>query len=283
MLDGPCGRRRGNSMITVNNRTYKTYLLDTNIVIQLLKDKEIFGSKIMNLILGEGIFVISPVSLWELSIDFDIFNEFKKIFLVIPTILVRAYDEILQKECELYEKEKPTIIDNGVFLNEPYFKNSNISIESIINQHVSKTRSEMYKAKERNTFFDIRKDTTVGFIEKNKKNDKKQIKESVELYAYEIIARTNIRFAQKIAKRKEALDIYRFPSAISMSYIYHYKFINQRKKGEPSDLSDILISPILPYVDCYITERSLASNINEIKNGYNYYQNLEVLRMKDIN
>ena len=283
MLCGPCGRRGKNSMITVNNRTYKTYLLDTNIVIQLLKDKEVFGSKIMNLILGKGIFVISPVSLWELSIDIDIFNELKKIFLVIPTILVRAYDDIVQKECELYEKGNPTIIDNGVFLNKSYFETGHISIENIINQHVSRTRSEVYKAKERCTFFDMIKDNTVGFIEKNDKNDKKRIKQSVELYAYEIVARTNIPFAQKIAKRKEALDIYRFPSAISISYIYHYKFMNQRRKGEPSDLSDILISPILPYVDCYITERSLASNINEIKSCYKYYQNLEVLRIKDIN
>lgn len=271
-------------MIQANGKIYKTFLLDTNIIINLLKDKEIFGSKVMNLVLSKGIFVFSSISLWELSIDFKAFNEFKRIFLSVPSILGKANDDILNKEISLYySNNRPTLADVGIFFNASYFKAENISIEKIIDQHIAKERSEQYKIKEKESFLDIAKGKIAGFIQKDEFHDKKRVRQSVELFAYQLIAENNYSFAKLISNKNEALDVYKCPSAVSMSYIYHYKFLNERRHGEPSDLSDILITPLLPYVDCYITENSVASNIREIQNTYGFFKNLEVLVTKDIN
>ena len=66
-----------------------------------------------------------------------------------------------------------------------------------------------------------------------------------------------------------------------MAYLYHYKFGTLRRKGEPSDISDILISSALPYVDCFITENSVANHLKQIGAKHEFLKGLEVMTMKD--
>jgi hypothetical protein len=270
-------------MFQANGKKYKAYLIDSNIVISTLKDKDNFGSKVLNIVLKDGIFVFSPVTLHEISMDLSVYNEFKKCFLVLPSLLCISRDDIVKKECEYYfSQKKLSITDLSILINESLFNKQNLSIEKIIDHHVSSQKGKLYKSNEKDNFFDMVKDKTVGFINKDEKNGKKAIQNSIELYAYQLTAQLNYSFAREISDQKMALDVKRVPSSLSTSYIYHYKFMFSRRKGEPSDISDILISNILPYIDVFLTENSLASNIKEIKHTFGFFQNLEVMTSKDI-
>jgi len=271
-------------VLNVNGKDYKCYLLDANIIISLLKDKANFGSKVMNLVLADGIFVFTATTLWEVAIDENLFEDFKKVFLVIPSILILSEDEIVKKECaNYYNSTNLCVSDVGLYFNENNFKSIGFDVNAFVDKHVSSTRSTEYKKHEKDSFNQMIGKADVGFMKQEQYQNKKVVANSINLLTYQWIAEHEPEFAININESKGVLDVTRFPSLLSKSYIYHYKFMFPNRKGEASDLSDILVVGALPYVDCYITENSVANNIREIKHKFGFFNKLQVYVSRDIN
>jgi hypothetical protein len=282
-LCGPFGQKKGKNLIELKGKLHKTFLLDTNIVISCLKDREIFGSNLLNRILPEGVFVFSPVSLWELSLDKVVFDEFLKVFSLLPSILIRSREDLLQKESESYVSGSPTsITEVGIPFNSELFHFHGKSLRKIVDSYISEGSGTNYKKQEAETFLDIIRQKTIGFMTRDKYQENKTVKTSIELFAFQLIAETIPAFARTILDSKVPLDVHRFRSAVSMSAMYHYKFINPKRKGEFSDISDILISPSIPFVDCYITENGVATSIRELKSRFGLFPSVDVLVTRDI-
>lgn len=271
-------------MLNVKGKNYKCYLLDANIIISLLKDREGFGSQVIDLVLNDGIFVFTPTTLWEISIDEALFEDFKDIFFTLPSILISSENEIVRKECENYDqKNNISISDIGIPFNKIYFEGHNIDIDELVGQCVSSSKSKGYKEFEKEAFLSFKEKSDLAFMGKYQYQDKKVVSNSIKLLAYEWVVDHVPEFARSCNENDAELSVGSFPSLLSKSYIYHYKFMSPNRKGEASDLSDILVSGALPYVDCYLTENSIANNIREIEHRYGFYKDLKVYVTRDIN
>ncbi|WP_076540348.1 hypothetical protein [Shewanella sp. UCD-KL21] len=265
-------------MITVKNKSYKCYLIDSNFIIQMFKERESFGSNVINRVFSDGLFVFSPVSLWEISQD-ECFDEFISVFSTLPSLLALSDDDIVNKELENYEGVEPTSIKDITFLlsgNSPH------ELNLIIKNYINKALGEDYKATEKQYFKEMKGRNSFGYLDGQSLSNKKAIKSSVDLVAFEFISNLVPSFCKTLQANSSALNVTRFPSQVSKSYIYHYKFAHPSRKGEPSDLSDILISSILPYIDVYLTEKSVANSIREIRDVHGFYKGLETITMKQM-
>jgi hypothetical protein len=271
-------------VLNVNGKDYKCYLLDANIIISLLKDRDNFGSKVMNLVLADGIFVFTATTLWEVAVDKSLFEDFKNVFLVIPSILILSEDEIVKKESKnYYNSTELCISDVGLYFNQDNFKSIGLDVNAFVDKHVSSKRSTEYKNYEKDSFHKLIGKADVGFMKQDQYQNQKIVASSINLLAYQWIAQLEPELAISISESQNELDVTRFPSLLSKSYIYHYKFMFPNRKGEASDLSDILVVGALPYVDCYLTENSVANNIREIKHKYGFFKKLQVYVSRDIN
>ncbi|MDO6762840.1 hypothetical protein [Agarivorans sp. 1_MG-2023] len=263
-------------MIRVKNQNYKCYLIDSNFIIQMFKERESFGSNLINMVLSDGLFVFSPVSIWEISQD-DCFDDFIATFSTLPSLLLSSEEEIITKEAQNYYSDALTSLED---VSVPLSSFSARSLKALIKSYVSKVSSKRYKANEKYAFSEIKNSKKIGYLCGQTISDKKAIRSSVELAAFEFIAKAAPTFCKDLQTSNTALNVNKFPSQVSKSYIYHYKFAHPTRKGESSDLSDILISSALPYVDVYLTENSLANSIREIKGAHGQFKHLETKTMK---
>ncbi|HET55274.1 MAG TPA: hypothetical protein ENN33_08660 [Ignavibacteria bacterium] len=97
------------------------------------------------------------------------------------------------------------------------------------------------------------------------------------------IAIRNRAFASRIVQSGVTIDLNKFPSLKSTSYFVFYKFYPDKRKPINSDVFDIIISALLPYVDFFITEGNLYDIISKIKMNHLFLENIEVYKLKDIN
>ena len=112
---------------------------------------------------------------------------------------------------------------------------------------------------------------------------KKEIEEFVYLATVQQVMLRNLKFAEKIVKiDKSEIDINKFPSIVTTSYVVFYKFYPDKRKPEPSDIFDIMISSLLPYVDYFITEGHLCEIIKKVQNIHNFLTDLTVYSIKEI-
>lgn len=66
-----------------------------------------------------------------------------------------------------------------------------------------------------------------------------------------------------------------------MMYTVFYKFYPDQRKPILSDVYDIIISSLLPYVDCFITEGHQFDAIQKIKKVDSFLDHLEVKSIKE--
>ena len=117
------------------------------------------------------------------------------------------------------------------------------------------------------------------------KNAKYTLKEIEDFNLYASTSQIGIRnksFERKVLNSGKFIDINQFPSLKSTSYVVFYKFYPDNRKPISSDVFDIIISAILPYVDYFLTEGNLYDIIMKIKRKNNYLDNIIPYKLKDI-
>ena len=90
-------------------------------------------------------------------------------------------------------------------------------------------------------------------------------------------------FNLELIKSKD-FNIYRFKSLISQSLIVFWKFYKMKdRKSKESDVFDISMASVFPYVNAVITENNLARDLEMIKKEKIYFKNLDnIFTLKDL-
>ena len=117
------------------------------------------------------------------------------------------------------------------------------------------------------------------------KRGKYTVKEIDDFNFFASIAQIGIRdrfFAKNLLDSGEAIELNKFPSLKSTSYIVFYKFYPDDRKPLTSDVFDIMISAILPYIDYFLTEGNLFDIIMKIKTKHDFLDNMIPYKLKDI-
>ncbi|MCP3683684.1 MAG: hypothetical protein GY861_13445 [bacterium] len=122
-----------------------------------------------------------------------------------------------------------------------------------------------------------------NFKPAGEKYTKKEIKEFVDLVSIQQVILRNLEFAQNTVNiEKKEIDINQFPSIITKSYVVFYKFYSDNKRPSSSDVIDIIIASLLPYVDFFITEGHLCEIIKKVQSIHNYLTNLQSFSIRQI-
>ena len=273
-------------MLWLNNNKYKLALLDTNALSDLLMstqswlkyvDKKFGLDKTM---LGCSIFTLS-----ELCYSKPLFNKYLELFSVFPSVIFDGYDSIFRKEIANYDK-KPVEINPIVIapcaLNDNTIKVPKERLEKVLSAAGFLIKTNEWRMKRReilNGILSLRK----NYPAKGNGYTKEQIEEFVFLVTMDQIFFRDAKFAEDhINKQRNSIDIKKFPSVISSSYVVFYKFYPDNRTPILSDVFDIMISSLFPYVEIVITEKHLCEIIRKVKNSHGFFPNLEYYSLSEL-
>jgi hypothetical protein len=268
-------------MIELGGKYYKLCFIDTCIISELLKYRETIGKKIFPRFVDEQrLFCYSIKNIEELKNCKDIFDEFFKYCSIIPTFILKDDVMLSDEEMENYDNNNyvidPILMHFNMLKEDDYymqlkniFENEKIkkSFETnkILKPHILKWMLE--KAK--------------NYPKENVFHQKKYIESWIENELYKILYECNKDFINKKSKLKEPIRYEKFLSLKSVTYIRFYKFYFGHRKPKESDVNDIFMSCVFPYVDSVFLEKEMTEHVNQIKKKHNFYKNLEILQLKD--
>ena len=272
-------------MIEINEKIYHLCLLDTNALSNfLIKPKEwiqFFNKRydISKTIISYSIFTLAE--LWSRQ---ELFEKYIDIFSEFPSGILDGHESIFNKEIDKYkgnESINPIVIAPFA-ITEPGLSKKEILIK-LINNSVFVDRAEYWKT-EQNDVLEGMLSLKKNFPPKKGKYMKKEIEEFNMLASVSQIGIRNPIFARSFLNRNEEIDLNYFKSVVCTSYIVFYKFYIDRRKPQTSDVFDIIISSILPYIDYFITEGNLKEIVETIRKRHRKLDNiLEVISVNEIN
>ncbi len=273
-------------MVIINNKNYKLLLLDTNALSNFLKSPKdwikLIDSKydISRTIISYSIF-----SLMELYQKKYLFDEYMDFFSVFPSAILDGYDSIFRKEIESYCKSK--VVINPIVIAPYALVSNNSSVPREKLEEVLRLSGFYNRAK---YWLDNRKIILNSIIKlksnyppKNKKYSLKEIEDFEYLATIQQIMMRDISFTKEIANKfGNEIDTNRFPSVRTTSYVVFYKFYPDNRKPLVSDVIDIIISSLLPYVDYFITESNLYEIIRKIQKNNNFLSHLSYNKISEV-
>lgn len=272
-------------MITINNKKYNLLLLDTNAISGFLKDVKIWLNYIDHHH-PKSIICTSIFSLSELSKRKELFEKYLKFFSVWPSGILDSHESIYLKEFESYGKDKSDISPVVLFPSNFTF------LKDITPEKAFKKVLELANFESRMSYWlDSREDVLkniLKLIDNYKPTGEKYTIKEIENFIYfgtiqQIIIR-NTKFANQTVKvEKKEIDINKFPSLLSTLYVVFYKFYPDNKVPKLSDIIDLIISSVFPYVDFVITEGHLCEIIRKVQSRHQFLTNLNYTSIRDVN
>ncbi|HEX8022089.1 hypothetical protein [Mucilaginibacter sp.] len=267
-------------MINLNGKLYKLYYLDTCALSEMVKDRSGFGSNLLNLVFSDGIIAVSPYSLWELKSSMvytdviDVITSLHTVLLKPEGIIVKDENQLLNQTIEFIN---PILIELLAIPN----KKLGLDILSLLDKHITDAGNEIFKMN-RNETFKIISSKPSNIFSREQLKSKSTFEFSVKLIAYQIAAENLLPELNYYNQIKKEFPVDQFPSLMATSYIHHYKYLQKNRKGEESDVIDILMGALYPYVDVVITEAFQCEIVKQIKRKHNFLNNLEVVSIKQI-
>lgn len=270
-------------MLEINGNKYNLCLLDTNALSNLLKSPENWIKHIDNKFdISKTILCYSIFTLSELWYIPDLFKIYLDFFSTFPSAVLDGHESILVKEIQNYHDPK---IINPIVLAPFSLNGTNMSPKERL-KYVLKNSHFISRTK---YWKDSQKEVLDGIIslKKNYPPEKKAYTKN-EIESFCLItgmSQVGLRdrnFANIIVNQKKTINLDLFPSIKATSYVVFYKFYPDNRNPEPSDVFDILISSLLPYVDFFITEKNLNHIIHQIQKKHNFLLNVNCFTMKQI-
>ncbi|MHA1685594.1 MAG: hypothetical protein ACTSYD_04205 [Candidatus Heimdallarchaeaceae archaeon] len=270
-------------MIEINNRKYRLCLFDTNALSSLLqKPKEWFNYFNNEFSVSGTIISCSIYTLSELYFRQELFEKYLDVFSSFPFAVLDGYEGLFTKEMKSYNTSNE--------INPIVIVTTSIQAEGMTQQQIlSSVIQDSKLPKKAVEWKSAQKEILSGMIElkskylpKNEKYTEKEIDQFVFFVATRLIGIMNNEFASKILLSGKAIDIEKFPSIRCISYFVFYKFYPDNRKPTESDVFDIMISALLPYVDYFISEGNNCEIIKRIQSKHNFLCNVKPYKLKEI-
>jgi len=270
-------------MIAINGKEYKLCLFDTNALSEFLKEPKkwilYFDRKlsISHTIICYSVFTLSE--LWHRK---DLFNKYIEVFSTFPSAILDGYESIFQKEVENYnflKKLSPIIVFPFKLTGNK--RSPQEKLRYVIDESDFVQKTKVWREKREfvlKGILELRK----HYPSKKGKYTKKEIEDFNLIASMHQIGIRNNKFAHSILDTGKAIDLFQFPSIVSTSYVVFYKFYTDNRSPILSDVFDIIISALLPYVDIVITEGNLCEIIKKIQKRHSFLMNLTYIPIKQI-
>ncbi|MDB4918584.1 hypothetical protein [Mucilaginibacter sp.] len=267
-------------MITLNGKDYKLYYLDTCALSELVKDRSGFGSSLLNIVLEDGIIAFSVNSIWELKSAPVIYKAAMEVLSVLPSMILKTGEMIFDEEYKQFKNSNHEFFPYITPFSASIFKKNGIDLLKIVEEKVTNKKNDLAKNFREDTFQFLRKNPSNIYSREDLK-DKSKLRLSVEMCAFQLATQYRMIEIGKFIENNE-FPINNFPSLISMAYLLHYKYLQADRKGSSSDVEDILMSALYPYVDVVVTERNQCEIIRQIKNYSGFLSTLNTFTLSQI-
>lgn len=273
-------------MISIDDNDYNLCLFDTNSLSDFLKNPKQWISYFKNKYSStKTIICYSIFTLSELWFRRDLFEKYLEIFSVFPSIIMDSYKSIAEKELKNYRENSLSAID-PILLFPFTLRAPSLSPKERLKIVIENSGF----IEESNDLRNSRQEILEGMLSfkqnyspKNKKYSIKEIEEFVSMDTERrIISRSN-SFSDTIMVQNDTINIDQFPSIKCSAYFIFYKFYQDKRNPELSDVFDILIAALFPYVDYVITEGNICNIVSQIQKRHNFLKNIEYDSIKDIN
>jgi len=270
-------------MITLNGRDYKLLLLDTNILIEIIRNQNNELKNFWRWFNSERyIICFSIFTILELKKSSSVYQQFLDLFSIIPCAILKSHEQLLADEVNVY----PLCDEiNPILVAAPGRTISKNSIKDVLdlafsNKQISSDENRWNSAREEivNGIVSLVR----NFPPKNEKYSKKEIREFIQLAGFQQIALRQMKFAKSIVDSNKAVEIDAFPSIKMTTFVVFYKFYVDQRKHLVSDAFDILIFSVLPYVDTIITESHFANTIKKIKSQDKFIKHVDTYTIKHL-
>lgn len=271
-------------MITLNRNKYKLCLLDTNGLSLLLKDpKKWFNFLHNEFNLGKTILCYSVYTIGELKVKEELFEKFLELFSSFPSVVLDGLDSLFKKEVSSYDSNSiinPILFaPHGIEVNDP----NRLSLIRTLFQNKDINEKFEYWKNGRTDVIEGILELIKNFPPKGEKYTVKEINRFVELAGFSQLAIRDATFCKSILDKKRVVNIKKFPSINMITLFVFYKYYKDRRiNPKESDVFDLIISSLIPYVDIFISEGNSIEILRQIKRNHNYPKDLDYYSIKEI-
>jgi hypothetical protein len=272
------------AVISINGKNYRLVLLDTNALSEFAKHDESFR-QFLTWSSAQPMFVpcLSLFSLLEIRRRPDVYARFKELFRVVPCMLVKSHEQLLEDEVRCYPD--PSCIDPTLL------GFSALGGEGMDLTRVLDTAGEdgFFRGQEKH-WNEGAQDMVAGiaslvgnFPPKGEAYTRDEVRQFVELASFSQVAMRQRDFARQIVEvESRSVDIDAFPSVKATTYaVWHKFYADRNRKWTRSDAFDIIIMSAIPYVDAIVTERHMAEGLRRTQRLDDFVEHLTILTLRD--
>jgi hypothetical protein len=272
------------AVITINGNDYRLALLDTNALSEFAKQDESFRH-FLTWSSAHPMFVpcFSLFSVLEMRRRPDVYGRFKELFRVLPCLLVKSHEQLLEDEVRCYPD--PSGID-PTLLGFSMLGGEGMDLVRVLN-----TASEDESFCDREKYWnDGAPDIVEGiaslvanFPPDGDTYTREEVRHFVEVAGFSQVAMRQLDFAKQLVEiENQAVIIGAFPSVKATTYAVWHKFYADRNRNwTRSDAFDIIIASAIPYVDAIVTESHLAEGLRKTKRLDDFIEHLTIHTLRD--
>ncbi len=256
-------------MITFSNgNSYRLVYLDTNSINEISKNTRKMGKIFMERFCVDNfMFVTSCFNLFELSkTKGDTRKNIIKFFNIFPLAIMYTFPQLIE-----FEKSSSKFNQEMIMFATGPSPLFNFQFSDILNliendSNMDKALKKMKQKFEKEIVCLRQKQTRLNWNLKFKKN----LLESMN---------DTFKFEENYFEIKE---LGKYKSLEVLAFIMNQFIYESNKTIEINSVIDAYNCSILPYVEFYITEKTVGSWLDKAKYKFKYLQNIEIIKIKDL-
>jgi hypothetical protein len=271
-------------VIAINGNDYRLVLLDTNALSEFAKQGESLRH-FLTWSSAQPMFVpcFSLFSVLEMRRRPDVYGRFKELFRVLPCMLVKSHEQLLEDEVRCYSDPSgidPTLLGFSMLGGEGM---------DLIRVLDTASDEEFFRGQEK-YWNDGAQDIVEGiaslvanFPPDGDTYTRDEVRHFVEIAGFSQVAMRQLDFAKEMVEiDNQAVSIGAFPSVKATTYAVWHKFYADRtRKWTRSDAFDIIIAAAIPYMDAVVTESHLAESLRKTKRLDDFIEHLTIHTLRD--
>jgi hypothetical protein len=271
-------------VITLNGNDYRLVLLDTSALSEFAKQGGSFRH-FLTWSSAQPMFVpcFSLFSVLEMRRRPDVYGRFKELFRVLPCMLVKSHEQLLEDEVRCYPD--PSGID-PTLLGFSMLGGEGMELVRVLD---TASEDEFFRGREK-YWNDGAQDIVEGiaslvanFPPDGDTYSRDEVRHFVEMAGFLQLAMRQHDFAKQMVEiENQAVTIGAFPSVKATTYaVWHNFYADRNRKWTRSDASDIIMASAIPYVDAVVTESHLAEALRKTKRLDDFIEHLTIQTLRD--
>lgn len=264
-----------------NGSTYKLCLLDTNALSEIVKYPKNEGRGFVESFSPkEFVPCFTAYNLIELRRQSDVYNKFIEFFSVYPSLIMKPFQLILQKEVEANGRAGINEILFNVFtpLDNKPFQLSDFIDKVFGNEEMARLEGKWIK--EEQEILNYWQKTKANFIPQNPIANAKDAQEFVEIASINALSHMYPKLVQESINAKDIDRLLIYPSMQVMLYGQYYRTFAPGWIPKHQEVTDVYISACAPYVDAIVTEKFQAEIYKKIQKYVG--MSVRIAKLRDI-